>query len=274
MKHSAFAAQTTDLRKYQEDGVVCLRQVIDPYWIPFMQNTIDEYISTITPERFAGRNIGGFLGENIIVDVFSWLEDDRFKKFLFESNLASIAGAFMQSKQINLYQDNLIYKLPGCKLATPWHMDLTGWGFSGQQACNIWVPFDPITSETGGMEFVRGSHLWGKLFGTASGKTSDYLHEVGELESMPDIEGCRDQYDIIGFFDMQPGDCLIFSALTLHGAKANLTPNKRRALSTRWLGDDIRYNPKKWNFDYPFKVDMKSGDKVNSPYFPLVWQQL
>jgi ectoine hydroxylase-related dioxygenase (phytanoyl-CoA dioxygenase family) len=65
----------------------------------------------------------------------------------------------------------------------------------------------------------------------------------GEGESCPDIEADRNNFDIIGW-DMEPGDAVIFSAWTLHGAQGNTSSTQRRAaISTRWLGDDVIWQP-------------------------------
>ena len=93
------------------------------------------------------------------------------------------------------------------------------------------------------LEFVRGSHRWGKFFapvafGTNAGWTADFRGE-----ECPDIEAARDRFDIVGF-DVDPGDALVFSAWTLHGAPGNASGRRRVALSTRWLGDDARWAPR------------------------------
>jgi ectoine hydroxylase-related dioxygenase (phytanoyl-CoA dioxygenase family) len=44
-------------------------------------------------------------------------------------------------------------------------------------------------------------------------------------------------------FDVEPGDAIVFSAWTLHGARGNAGDKWRVALSTRWLGDDAIWSP-------------------------------
>ena len=63
-----------------------------------------------------------------------------------------------------------------------------------------------------------------------------------EGDRVPDIDAARHDYDLVGF-DVEPGDALIFSAWTIHGAPGNAGPNRRAAFSTRWLGDDARWAP-------------------------------
>ena len=54
----------------------------------------------------------------------------------------------------------------------------------------------------------------------------------------------REAFEIIGF-DVAAGDAIVFSAWILHGAPGNASKNRRRvALSTRWLGNNVVWQPK------------------------------
>lgn len=98
------------------------------------------------------------------------------------------------------------------------------------------------------MEFVRGSHLddvyyLPEVFGGADNKSGQWAAEQRGV-AVPDIDADREGYDIVSF-DMAPGDALIFSAWILHGARGNSSSTQDRvALSTRWLGDDVLWDPR------------------------------
>lgn len=50
-----------------------------------------------------------------------------------------------------------------------------------------------------------------------------------------------DQHEILAW-DTQPGDAVVFHALTIHGATGNAhSKNKRRAYSMRFAGPDVRH---------------------------------
>jgi ectoine hydroxylase-related dioxygenase (phytanoyl-CoA dioxygenase family) len=40
---------------------------------------------------------------------------------------------------------------------------------------------------------------------------------------------------------LEVGDCIAFHGLTVHGAPANASPNRRRAFSARFTGADARF---------------------------------
>ena len=64
------------------------------------------------------------------------------------------------------------------------------------------------------------------------------VFDEGALEEVPDIEADRDAFPILGW-QMQPGDAVAFNMLTLHAAGP--ADSRRRAVSFRLIGDDVRY---------------------------------
>jgi ectoine hydroxylase-related dioxygenase (phytanoyl-CoA dioxygenase family) len=89
---------------------------------------------------------------------------------------------------------------------------------------------------------------------------------------MPDIEGDRKSYDILSW-DLQPGDCIVFHALTVHGAPGNPSQQRgRRALSTFWMGDDATYAKRPGMVRPAFHGHgLKPGAPMECDYFPRVW---
>src|SRR3546814_16929843 len=143
-------------------------------------------------------------------------------------------------------QDNWFAKRPGTSERTPWHHDTVIEG----PFCSVWVALDP-TPRQATLEFVRGSHAWGqtlmpKSFFSDSAKRSavDQFYadfhgdksrpDAREFGEIPDIESNHDAYDIIGW-DMEPGDCVLFDARTIHGAPGNHSERTMRRFVTRWV---------------------------------------
>src|SRR5205085_624899 len=92
------------------------------------------------------------------------------------------------------------------------------------------------------------------------------------LPALPDIEAARSEYPIVRFA-MQPGDCLVFQAMIVHGSPGNNSIHRRRALSTRWAGDDARYAKRRGEVAVPTSdPGLNDGDPLTSERFPLVWR--
>ena len=91
---------------------------------------------------------------------------------------------------------------------------------------------------------------------------------------MPDIDARRDEFDLVSF-DLEPGDAVAFSFLTVHGAPPNPSPERRRrAFASRWLGDDATWAVRQGIMSPPFPEvhrRLSPGDPVGGPEFPVIW---
>lgn len=66
----------------------------------------------------------------------------------------------------------------------------------------------------------------------------------------------------------------------IHGARGNASGDdhgRRVAITTRWLGDDVRYLPTNWTKASKAvgiaKSNLHLGSRAQGEYFPLVWNQ-
>ena len=175
----------------------------------------------------------------------------------------------MRSATARIFHEHVLVKEPGNSMPTPWHQDQPYYLVEGRQSVSFWVPLDFVPREIA-VEYVAGSHKWGRDFrpqrfdGTAlyPGDTSD---------AVPDVEASRQDWPVRGWA-MQPGDAVAFDFRTLHGAPANHTQNRRRAVSFRWVGDDARFARRKGRTSPPFPhLTFEDGAPFDGPDFPVAW---
>lgn len=265
-KRSITASEIAD---YSRDGVVCLRRLFDFAWIEFLREAVDAAMDAPSPEAeeySAPGAAGRFFG-----DLDLWKHSRAFRTYAFELPCAEIAGTIMGSEKINLFYDQLLVKEPLTRERTPWHQDQPYWAVDGRQVCSIWLPLDVIPKETC-VEFVRASHLWGPHCPHHFSDGTPY-RDTG-LPPLPDIENNRNPYDIASWA-LEPGDCLIFQAMIVHGAAGNASSrHRRRALSTRWTGDDARYVKRSGELAIP-RTDpgLAAGSVMDCDDFPVVWRR-
>ena len=128
---------------------------------------------------------------------------------------------------------------------------------------------DPISEESS-PEYICGSHHWEAFNPQHFDDHTPY--EGTGLPPLPDIDADRDAYDITRFA-MEPGDCLIFQAMIVHGAPGNASmSDRRRGYATRWLGDDARFCERSGEVAIPtFKTDFKDGDTYSGEMFPTIY---
>jgi len=255
-----------DRSTYERDGVVCIRGAFSSAWLSFVSDAVEEAIASPGPhaQEFGTSNGSGrFFG-----DIEVSLRLPRFRRFALESPAGEIAGRIMGASRVNFFYDQLLVKEPGASERTPWHQDQPYWAISGYQVCSVWLPLDPISEEIS-VEYVCGSHRWPEFnpYHFVDGRP----YAGTGLPPLPDIEADRHLYKIIRFA-MQPGDCLVFQALIVHGAPGNTGRQRRRALATRWAGDDARYCRRSGEIAIPTQdPGLVHGDHLDCERFPLVW---
>jgi ectoine hydroxylase-related dioxygenase (phytanoyl-CoA dioxygenase family) len=251
---------------FVEDGAVCVRGVMSQEWLEVATDAIARNLAEPT---FIGQLIS-LPDEGYLNDVFVWLQDDGFRRFVLESPAATIAGqalAGLGATTMSFFYDQTFVKEPGTQVPTPWHHDLTFWPVEGSQMCSIWMPLDPVTTSTSGLEYVLGSHRWPNRFKAITPDYNEFMLNP-ELEDMPDIDGDRDRYRVTAW-DMEPGDVLVFHPLVVHGSKGNSsTTTRRRALATRWFGDDVVFRDLPFTMPLPPGHGLSDGEHFGGPIFP------
>lgn len=252
---------------YEHDGVVCLRGIFPLEWIGFLAAAAEEAMANPGPhaEEYENKNGSGrFFGD---LELAGRLPS--FRRFVHESPAAEIAGRLMGASRINFFYDQLLVKEPGTAARTPWHQDQPYWAVSGRQVCSLWLPLDSVHEDVS-VEYVCGSHRWPE-FNPAHFSDGSAYADTG-LPPLPDIETERSKYRIAAF-SMAPGDVLAFQAMIVHGAPGNTGKFRRRALSTRWTGDDARYCVRRGEVAIPTTdPGLKHGERMDCERFPLVWK--
>lgn len=252
---------------YARDGVCVLRGVFAPAWIETVAEGVRQALDAPGPH---GERYGPAGAERFFGDLDMWTRLDPFRDFVMNSPAAEIAGRTMGSSTATFLYDQMLVKEPGSQQRTPWHQDQPYWAVSGFQVCSIWMPLDPVPSEVS-LEFVRGSHRWDQTFNPTHFADGTPYAGTG-LPSLPDIEADRSAYDIVSW-DLEPGDCVVFQAMLVHGAPANPSAGRRRVLSTRWLGDDARYEKHAGEIAIPTDSSgLVEGEAYGGPRHPCVWR--
>ncbi|WP_028239138.1 phytanoyl-CoA dioxygenase family protein [Stutzerimonas azotifigens] len=253
--------------RYAEDGAVLLRGHFAP-WVEPLRQATERVLAKPGPlgTRYGkDSHQGSFRG-----DRYMWTFDDDFRRFLFEGPGAQLSAELMGASQARLFYDHLLVKEPGAEAPTPWHQDLPYWCVEGEQICSLWIVLDPVERDSGLLQFVKGSHRWNRRFSAPDFRyRQDY---ADDLEPMPDIDAERDRYEFLTWDALEPGDCLAFHAMAVHGAPGNSRPDRRRrALSVRWMGDGVRYREAP-NVTRPIRdPGLRHGDPVGGELFPRVW---
>ena len=173
---------------------------------------------------------------------------------------------------MRLYHDHLLVKEPRTRQRTPWHQDQPYYNIEGQMTASMWLPIDPVPRASS-LEFLAGSHLgpW-RMPRSFLDREARWFPE-GSLAELPDIEADRAAFPIIGW-ELEPGDAVFFHMLALHAAAGISGAGRRRVLSVRFIGEDVRHAPRHWRTSPPFPglaERLPAGAPMDDPLFPIVW---
>jgi ectoine hydroxylase-related dioxygenase (phytanoyl-CoA dioxygenase family) len=264
---SDFAVSPETIESFHRDGA-CLIKGAFKEWVDTLRTGIARNMAEPSADVkiYTGENGGGrFFG-----DYCNWDRIPEYRNFIFNSDAAAIGKQLMGSRSVRLFHEHVLVKEASADVATPWHQDQPYYCVDGNQTVSLWLPLDVVPRERT-LEFVAGSQAWGKYFRPERFNKTP-LNENDGLDSVPDINGNRSSYNILGWA-LEPGDAVAFNFKTLHGAPANTSAtSQRRAFSLRLLGDDVRFARREGVITSPpFRgVSLLQGDVMNAPEFPLL----
>ncbi len=266
----------SDIETYRRDGVVHLKNLFSSKWIDLLRQGIARDMADPSP-RFEERTEEGD-SARYFEDFWVWSQIPEFEEFVRNSPAGALAGRLLEASRINLVMDNWFLREAGAASRAPWHHDIAYFDFEGTM-CVLWVPLE-ATGRDEGIELVRGSHLWDKLFMRVWFRNHEAAQGAGwvngsHYELPPDIDQHREQYDLISF-EMEVGDCLIFDMRTLHGSPAGVIPQKTRSrFSLRMTAEDGRIRHRgdwaKGEREIFEAAGHREGDALDSDFFPRLW---
>lgn len=263
-----------DAAAFAEDGAICIRNVLDDAAVDALREAVAW--SMENPGPFALDFAKEESGSSFFGDVFVWTRNPAYRDLVVNARFGEIAGRLMGARDVRFYFDHLLVKEPGSGAPTPWHQDAPYWTIDGRQCCSIWIALDPVSPESGAVEYVRGSHAWGKYYAPESFKGDDRLKNEA-LDRLPDIDADRDRYETLGW-ELAPGDVVAHHCLTIHGAPANASTRRRRGLALRFIGDDVVYATRP-GIPEPMTGSLaelapwlEPGVPYSGEPFPVLWQ--
>ena len=273
-----------EIETFWNDGVVCLRGVIETELLDRMAAPVDASLrSPAVADLSAMRALlnendgihqpdpaasaGGAPRGQFLAGTDHWRIQTEFLEFASRSPLPAIVARLLHTTRLWLYEDSVLVKEPGTLEATAYHQDLAYFHLDGEQVCTTWVPLDRVDAESGAVRFVRGSHRDRTQF-----RPNYFVNALpiagSEGEVVPDFNGSSDLVS----FDTEPGDVTVHHARTIHGAHGNRSAmRRRRAISVRYAGDDIVYRKKPGAPLKAHHADLVENEPLRAPACPQVW---
>jgi len=251
---------------FHRDGAACLRGAFAD-WVDVIAAGIERNLREPGPlasNLVQSNQSGGFFD-----DYCNWQRIPEFTRTVLESPAARLAAQFMRSESAQFFHEHVLVKEPGTQKHTPWHSDLPYYFLEGRQTISFWIPVDPVNTST--LRLIAGSHRSERAVRPVRWlDSSDFYGPDAGYFDAPDPD--RDSSLRVLEWQMAPGDAVIFDYRTVHGARGNDASTRRRVLSLRWVGDDVRYAERPGRTSPPYTGHgMVPGQRLREDWFPVVW---
>jgi ectoine hydroxylase-related dioxygenase (phytanoyl-CoA dioxygenase family) len=273
---------------FWRDGVVCLRQVMAHDWLERMAAPFEAALAQPATTDLSEMGDGlASAGATLLVDAAAaarparghfkagtdhYLELADFREFALASPLGEIVARLLRTNQVQLYEDSVLVKEPGTAERTAFHQDLAYFHLDGTQICTTWVPLDPVSEDTGAVQFVVGSHLRANRYRPNFFVTTMSMPDT-DGDDVPDFDEprARNGAQVVSF-DTEPGDITVHHARTIHGAYPNRSAGqRRRAISVRYAGDDAVFSIKRGAPQKPHHAALVEGEPLDPAICPVAW---
>ena len=272
---------------YEEHGVVKLKRLIEPSWVQTILNAIDDTALLADQPQPPERDLSFGRGEGRMTIRYMWRDVPVVRDFLLRRELAEPIARITRTKTLRFWFD-LTFMHSGASggdagVGTPWHHDIAAFTFKGEQLPSLWMAMTPADAQRSRLEFISGSHKTVPgFYRTPDNPRPADGSDDGFLD-LPDFDALvANGTEKLITWDCEPGDAIIIHPYTIHGARgisggAGEGHGRRVAITTRWLGDDVRFLPTYWNKAINAlgiaKSGLHLGSRAQGEYFPLVWDE-
>ena len=99
--------------EFQNNGVVLLKKIIDQKWIEELRKGIEYNFQNPSKYKCVYEETDN--QEIFYDDYCNWQRIKEYKNFIFNSDIAKIAGSLMQSNKVNLFHEHVLIKEKGSK---------------------------------------------------------------------------------------------------------------------------------------------------------------
>lgn len=266
----AYVADEELVDTFQRDGVVVVPGAFAD-WVEPLRAGLQRNLDHPSDYAFPCDSTNADEPGRFFDSYCNWQRIGEYLTFALSSSAAAMAAQFMRSETAQLFHDHAFSKEAGTQKATPWHHDLPYYCVDGSQTVSIYVSLDEVGEDTV-VRFAKGSHRTGQLYyPRAFSSGADYASADTSLRSVPATIDSGDEHDILAV-PLTPGDAVLFDFRTLHGTTDAPITTRRRAFSTRWLGDDAVYCERPGETSPPLvDLTVEPGERLRTDWFPVLW---
>lgn len=130
------------------------------------------------------------------------------------------------------WASSFFIKEPFSKSTVGWHQDAYYWPMHPHNSVTVWLAYDDVDEENGGMKLIPGTHKHGLIKHKRSAATDSVL--TLELETGSFSEDTAIQ------FKLKSGEISLHDDRAVHGSPANPSARRRAGLTIRYSGTNVK----------------------------------
>ncbi|CAB9516195.1 Phytanoyl-CoA dioxygenase [Seminavis robusta] len=254
-----YAITEEQIRVLEEDGVVHIKGVFDEEWVDYLRKATAYQVDNPHFWAFAGTasKLYDYIQRNV------WQTNGAFADFYYHSAMGHVLAQCGRTDEIRVSTDLLMVNPnKGFK----WHQDNQNGPIKWEDGIRFWITMDETPADYGAPVYLKGSH---------------FNDAVDEQAVFVDIEqsGLDEYRDKVAEFRTMPGDMLIWHPRTIHkvdGPSDGIWTTYRRVLGGTVAKGGTLYQDKRGSggvLSDLGKHGMEQDDKLDSPFFPIVYPQ-
>lgn len=273
----------SDIEQYERDGCVRIEQAFDRDTCVRLAAGIDRAAASFGTPAFDAQGTGArqqnppsvHRGEGQVQLRNFAQHVPEMREWFFASPAAAIVGRLMRARHVRFWMDATFVKEGASpESATPWHNDECTFPFRGAMMPSLWVALTDVPMDNAPIVTLRGSNRdpWRYHSPMSDPAAFELEHipwshlerRVSRPDAPKDVWPCR------------AGDLLLIHPKTIHASLPRTAgyAGRRVALTSRWLGDDVRWAPNSLTIRIPSLESsglMRVGEPPPDVFFPIVW---
>jgi phytanoyl-CoA hydroxylase len=260
---------------YRENGFVVHRSFLSPSEVAELKTavieTVDDMKRTLGKKRVAGGDTdiedqdGGYYDGVFTQRLNLWRLNATVRQYLLNSRLGRMLCELEPVSGFRVWHDQALIK-ESYGNPTGWHLDIPSWSFNSPQAISIWIALEDATYENGCMWFVPGSHKQVTFKTTPELDAGIHANMDRLFHLYPEMRNV----DPVGV-PTRAGDCSFHNGLTAHGAGANMTRNRRIAMTCAYMPVGSTFNGQRSVLQKAYFESLRKGDVLaNDDWNPMV----
>jgi ectoine hydroxylase-related dioxygenase (phytanoyl-CoA dioxygenase family) len=262
---------------YADNGYLVLENLLGDGELEQWRSAVEEAVAQRGDQRFSFENedaLGVAAGSEVAAErryydgVFTqrvnlWQTNDAVRRLMLDERLGRIVADVAGIDGVRIWHDQALIKQPFAN-PTAFHLDVPYWSFTSADAITIWIALDDATVSNGCLYYVPASHKAQKFdnvaIGNEIGALFDVYPEWAERAPVP----CP----------VPAGGALFHNGLTFHGAGANMTPGRRRAMTCAYMPDGSTFNGTPNVLPPEYLNKLRVGDLLdNDAQNPLIFHR-